>query len=378
MEHRVQRPNNSVIVGGRWALVLAAAAAIGLGTPPAIAAVERLPDGLNTTASLSSDQKSQVQRFVAEQFERIRTGDAVAIEEGRRSLMSAFEGAEPSIGFRLEFGRAGAADIRRLATGPDLHRAINAILVAGSCGSSETIDAITPALADRRPAIRSACATALREVIATSTETRVRRDQGAQAVRTIGAALAKESDPVVALALVAALEPARSTQFHADASMAIGAAIGPLTKALPGPTTDAAIRGVEAVQRGVSLMFTRLIDPAQAAGVNRDYLVAVVGAGNHALAFAARHAQQTIDDGNPDAASALGLLVASAEQGILFGEARLADRAPESSALKAAFDAGVSSGDATDFTRLATETIARSAKAIGASPADFSPADVSE
>jgi hypothetical protein len=368
MELRVHRPNQRVCLRASWALAILA---VGLLACPTLAAVERLPDGINTTASLSSDQKQQVQRFVADQIERIRTGDAVAVEEGRRSLMSAFEGAEPSIGFRLEFGRAAAADLRRLATGPDLHRAINAILVAGTCGSSETIDAIAPALTDRRPAIRTAGATALREVIATSTESRVRRDQGAQAVRTVGTALAKESDPIVALAFVAALEPARGTQFHADASTALGAAIGHMAKSLPGPETDAGIRGAEAIQRGVSLMFTRLIDPAQAGSITRDYQIAVIGAGAHALGYTARHAPDTIAADNPDAITALGLLVAAAEQSILFGEARLADRAPVSGTLKSSFDQAVSTGDATAFSRLSAETIARSAKAIGANPADF-------
>ena len=371
MEHRVQIPNNRVSFERGQRLACLAVIAVGMAAGQASASVERLPQEIRTNADLSSDQRQQVQKFVAEQIGRMRTGDPVAIEEGRRSLMSAFEGAEPTIGFRLEFGRAAAPDLKRLVTDKDMQRAINAVLVAGACGTSETIDVIAVALGDQRPAIRVASATALREVISTSSGSQVRRGQGSEAVRRCGAALAKETDPVVALALVAALEPARGTQFHGEAADVVGVALGPVAAAMPAPAHDAGVRGAEAIQRGVSIMFTRLIDPAQASQLDKKYYQAVVSAGAHALGYASRNADVVVDPENADGAAAVGLVVAAAEQSVQFGLARLNNTTPESSALKGAFDAAVASGDAEAFQAAANAMIARVAKDLGVKASDF-------
>lgn len=348
-----------------------AAAAVALvHAASALGAVERMPDEVRSAATLSAEQKQQVQRFVSEQMGRLRDGDGLAVEEARQSLVSAFQGSEPSIGFRLEFGRAAANDLKRLATSGDLQRAINAAVVAGAIGTSETIDAIGSGLGDKRAAVRVASATGLREVIVTSAGSRVRKDQGSEAIRRAGGALAKESSPAAALSLVAALESARGSQFHGEAALAVGSAMGGLAAGLPAPAVGDGLLGAEAMQRGVSLMFTRLID-TQGGQVDAAFLRSVVGAGTHALGYAVRHAEQTMGSEREEAIAALGQMVAAAEQAVVYGEARLRNASPSSSTVKASFDASVAAGDASGFDEAARALIARAAAALGSKPSDF-------
>jgi len=370
MEHRVRRQNR--ILGGVVRAGFAGAVvAVAVATGTALGAVERVPDGLTTATELSADQKQQVRKFVTAQVDRIKTGDAQAIEEARKSLMSPFIGAEPTIGFRLEYGRAGASDLKRLARDKDVQRAINAVLVCGSIGTSEAIDAIADALKDPRPAIRGAGAGALREVIVTSAGSRVRSAQGTQAVKLVGTALATEKNSIAALALVAALEPVKQTEFHADGAAAVGGAMAALVVVMPAPTSEAGVRGAEAIQRGLGILFARMIDPGQASSLNLDYYKLVVGAGAHALGYASRHAEDVVGNPTGDGAAELALVVSAAEQCVLFGEARIKNSAPEKSSLKDAFDKSVSSGDASGFRKAAAALIERGAGLVGAHASDF-------
>ena len=370
MELRVRRPK-CLVSGTMRAGLACAVMAVCLSVGVARGAVERLPEGLTSAATLTTEQKQQVQKFVTGQVERIKTGDAVAVEEARQSMVSPFLGTEPTIGFRLEFGRAGAAELKRLARDADVHRAMNAILVCGASGTSESIDAIAEAFKDPRPAIRATGAAALREVILTSAGSRVRSAQGLQAIKLVGSALGAEKDPIAALALVASLEPAKSTDFHGPAAEVAVASIPALVVAMPVPVGEPNVRGAEAIQRALGVAFTRLIDPSQAAGLNKDYFKAVVKAGAYALGFASRHAPEAMSAGSAEGARQLGLLVAQAEQCVLYGEARATDASPGKSTLKEAFDASVASGVADQLEQAVAPLLERAAKLTGAQVSDF-------
>lgn len=278
-------------LGCRFASALAIAGALCL-SAHALAQIQRLPEGLSTASELSSKQEQQIREFVKAQFARLTSGDVTDIEEARNSLESPFTDRKPpSIAFRLVYGGQVAIETGPLLQPNHGHTdvRVNALLVAGECGTRQTVDLLGDVLSGKRgkmsPTVRAAAVTALHNVIREADAGHVRREQGEKAVTLVAQALAKANNATFATTCVIALSSTERQPLHAKAAEQLADALPQLAASLRNtPKIEDADRWEQAMQLGLRLIQVHIL---QAAGGPLDpaLMKASVEAAAQALGF---------------------------------------------------------------------------------------------
>ena len=279
-------------LGCRFACVVGACALLGLGTA-ASAQVERLPASLASSTQLTIAQEQQIQGFVKAQFARLKSNDVTQVEDARKSLESPFADREsPSIAFRLAYGSQVAIELGPVlrADRGDTGTAVNALLVAGECGTPQTVELLGDVLAGKRgpasPAMRAAAVAALHNVIREADAGRVRKDQGEQAVTFIARALAKADNAAFASACVIALGSTERELLHAKAAQQLGIALPELASSLRNaPKIEQPERWEQSLQLGIQLIFRYILQAAGAGQMDPSLSKASIESGAQALGF---------------------------------------------------------------------------------------------
>lgn len=270
----------------RCRCVVVFALAIGLWLSPGVmAACEPLPAEILTATQLSGSQEDRVESFVSAQFERLRSDDAREVEDGRRCLESPFVGTEnPSIGFRLVYGRLVSVEVRDLLRGQDVREAVNGLLVAGLCGAPQAVDRLEEALDHPSGSVRGAAVAGLHTVIREAQDDRVRRDLGERAVDLVAGAMGETDDPIFATACEVALASTEGAALHGPAARAISGAVPELVGTLVDQAALAdALRWERVVQLSLRLVY---VDVINAVGrMPRDAAMDAVEAGASGLAL---------------------------------------------------------------------------------------------
>ncbi|MFM9957963.1 MAG: HEAT repeat domain-containing protein [Phycisphaerales bacterium] len=259
--HHSRRPSRTLSLAA-----LLAALVLSL---PSVAVGQSLPPEVTTAASITPDQAKKVQEFVAAQVGRLKGTDAAAREAARDALMSPLDGQGVTLAFRLEYAKAITPELERLASASEDHTAFNALRVAGKLGTPRGVDILRTALNDKRPAVRAGAARSLRETIraaVSAAQTPINQNKLEEAVESLGKALNAEADPIVAKAMVTALDAPRSGvpsgpagALHAKAMERLAEALSARLKAAP--NGDAAAMWAEATVAGVDAVRRTFIDP---------------------------------------------------------------------------------------------------------------------
>lgn len=209
-----------------------------------------LPDEIITANDLSQAQKDRVAEFVNANKAGLRAGP-IEIKRSRNSLLQPFNVRGISVAFRLEYTRQLTPVLRPLISDPDGVIAVNALRIVGELATANSVDMLVEALKDKRPGVRYAAASGLKDTFKAMQST-VPAVGGAQALRmldTLKSAIQGESDPRVLEGLVGAYQEAIKIP-HTQVEGMRGAAVKSLAEAISakiatkriGPEADAALR----------------------------------------------------------------------------------------------------------------------------------------
>lgn len=225
---------------------------------------QALPPELFAATSISGDQKQRIEAFAQAQLTKLKGDDKAAREAARDELIKPLDAQGVALAFRLAYGTALASELGRLASNPDDHVAFNALRVAGRLGTPAGIDVMREALADKRASVRAGAARSMREAIrsaVTAAQSPVNKSKLEGAVDALASALKTEADPIVARALIQALDAARAGtveafgDLHARAMEKLGESLAARLKTAPatgdeaGAWSEAAVAGVDSVRR---------------------------------------------------------------------------------------------------------------------------------
>lgn len=223
---------------------------------------QTLPPEVVTASSISPEQARRIQEMVSAQMARLRGSEAGAREAARDALIAPLDVQGITLAFRLEFAKAAAPELERLAGSADDHTSFNALRVAGKLGTPRGVDILRGALGDKRAAVRAGAARSLREAVraaVTAAQTPINQSKLEDAVESLAAALGAETDPIVAKALVTALDAPRAGApngaagaLHARAMERLSASLSARLMSAGGSSAawaDATVAGVDAVRR---------------------------------------------------------------------------------------------------------------------------------
>lgn len=318
---------------------------------PGWAQADRLPCAIAAADSLSPSQQRSLRTFAREHAEAMSQGEGAEIDEARRSLLSPFDQCEGvTIGFRLAYGRELARDLRSLRDGPEAHRAVAALLIAGRIGTNEMIDVVRGGLDDARPGVRLAAAAAARTLVRSASPDPVRDRPAIDAMRAALEQLAQETDPRVATILSRAPGEAGGTPRHADAVREIARAMPEIVERfVPGGAGEPAERAavLEALLIPGRDWLIQLDTGEQSAEVAR----ATVNAAASAIAAAQRALPDALDADEPgDQIEAWARVVGIAESVMLLGVGLLeGDGEPARNTLAPAFEEAADTADPEPF-----------------------------
>lgn len=222
------------------AATLAVSVALGVTALPAAAQLG-LPDSIvqSSSGSFSADEQQQIIQYINSHAAGL-TGDWNQISTSRKRLLSPLRGNVVSTPFRTFYADRVLQKVTPLIPDARDEVAINAARVAGELGTPASIDALRPALADKRPAVRIEAAFALERVFAIARDAQgvpvlLARDVG-RGLGHLTEAFAAESEPLAADALVVAMStPIQITEdkilgVRNDAAVALARAVSARVK----------------------------------------------------------------------------------------------------------------------------------------------------
>ncbi len=172
-----------------------------------------LPDSIVNPPNgvLSADDRSQVTQYV-EANKAGLTGDYDAVSGARKVLLRPLHSSAVAQAFRLEYAKQLLPIVQPLTTNKSEDVAVNAVRIAGELATHDSAAVLAAAIKDARPAVRLTAAMGYERTFATARGDTpavaiVARD-GSEAVKDLAMAYAAEKDPLVADAIVYALDSA--------------------------------------------------------------------------------------------------------------------------------------------------------------------------
>ncbi len=225
--------------------------------------------------ALGEDEKTQIRRFVETQAADLIKDDAAAISTARDRLAAPLACPNVSVEFRLEFGQALSQRLTPLVTGPSERLSVIATRLIGRAATSASLPALNAALADARQAVRFGAAGGYRELVLLQAQGGALFPERTidQILDTLAAALAKEADPLVAEALILALDEGRiSAPLRTKAMTRM---VNALSRRVPAirAEKDASLRWAPSLLRGVDAARLTLFEMIPAGNVDRDFAV---------------------------------------------------------------------------------------------------------
>jgi hypothetical protein len=262
-DHRPTFANRSVLRFPLRAGALVLAAWLGVSACSVGAFAQSLPPEVVTASQLTEQQKEQISAFASATLGKLKGTDPAAREDAREALIGPLEAPGVTVAFRIALATpALTKELGTIAASSDDHTAFNALRVAGKLGTPAGVDIVVKGLADKRPAVRAGAGRTMRETIrsvVTAAQSPINKSKLENAVDSLAAALATESDPIVAKGLVLALDaprtgaPAAFGELHARAMEKMAEALAGRLKSVPAGAegagwSDAALSGVDAVK----------------------------------------------------------------------------------------------------------------------------------
>ncbi len=187
--------------------LLAAALA---GAPALAQPAPSLPENLPAAAELNENQVRDIQAFVAARAKGLTAGEAADVSRARKELVQPLENRAVTVRFRLAYAQALGDALRAAANSPNEQQVINALRLSGELATPSAMTLISPALTDKRPAVRYAAAFAAARLFEAveQHEPAPAAGQLVKLVRDLRLPLEAESDPIVIDGLVLALSAA--------------------------------------------------------------------------------------------------------------------------------------------------------------------------
>jgi hypothetical protein len=171
----------------------------------------------------------------------------------------------------------------------DTKALVNALLVAGQCGTPQLVDLLGDVLSGKRgqmsPAVRAAAVVALHNVIREADAGRARREQGEQAVTIVARALGDAHDAAFANTCRVALASTERELLHAKAAEALAGALPKLAASLRNaPEIEDAARWEQTLQLSLRLIYVHILQ-ASGGQLDPDLARAAIEAGAQSLGF---------------------------------------------------------------------------------------------
>jgi hypothetical protein len=267
-----------------------------------------LPEGITTRSSMNAADASAVRAWAGDLTTSLQSGDAAQVTEARTTLIDALT-RETSVAFRLEASAALASGLEQLARGTDETRAFNAYQIAGVLATEKGAEILLTALNSPKPTVRYGGALGTRILFQQFIAGRSPLTQEAitRQMRALAAALAKETDPVVAEGMMTPFgvqfaSPAERATALRIMNDAVVQRIGSLDD-----SGRADLRWTRPLVRAVDSSRRLLVDLAAANQRNPDFArTSVVLAG-----VSMKFAQENLDAVGAERAEINNLLIAS-------------------------------------------------------------------
>lgn len=325
---------------------------------------QSLPPEVTSAPTLAGDAAKRIAEFASAQLARLKGTDHQEREAARDDLLAPLDGAGVSLAFRLEYSKALAAELGRIAQSTDDHAAVNALRVSGRLGTPQGVDTLRNALKDARPPVRLASARTLREAVRATlsmAQSPVSLSKLQDATDDLAKALSTEADPLVAKTMVLAIDATRAGSPTGEQGKLAGRAVERLSAAMAdraafarksvapsdaAPWTDAIVTALDAVRR-------TFIDPQRSDETRRPELRknAAMLAGQ-SVAYLKHRLAAHGANASPDAPSMK--VMANAASVVLL----LINGGEEKQVLPGAFNASLDSGDPTEFNKAADTWLA--------------------
>ncbi len=232
-----------------------------------------LPCALAAKNAITEDDKTQIRRFVESQAADLVSENAEASRIARDRLAAPLACPNVSVEFRLEFGQALGQRLSPIVIGPNERLSVIATRLIGRAATTASLPVLNSALADARQTIRFGAAGGYREMVLLLAQGAVLFPERTvdQILDSLFSSLAKESDPLVAEALILALNETRiSAPLRAKAMTRM---VGALSDRLPAIRAErgAAIRWASSLLRGIDAARLTLFEMIPAGNVDREF-----------------------------------------------------------------------------------------------------------
>jgi hypothetical protein len=273
-----------------------------------VVAAAPLPEGITTRSSMNAADDSAVRAWAGDLATSLQTGDAAQVSAARTALIDTLT-KETSVAFRLKASEALASALDQLVQGNDETRAFNAFQVAGVLATEKGADILLAALSSPKPTIRYGGALGTRILFQQFIAGRspLTQDAISKQMRALAAALAKETDPVVAEGMMTPFGVKFATPAERAAALRImNDAVVLRIKSL-NPAERADLRWTRPLVRAVDSSRRLLVDIAAANQRNADFARASVLLAGNSMKFA----QENLDAEAAARSEVNNLLIAS-------------------------------------------------------------------
>jgi hypothetical protein len=307
---------------------LLAALVLGLAGSVASAQVADLPATLPSSASIGSDQRSQIDAFVSAHATTLADGDAARVRASRDALLRPLTAQTVTIAFRQAYAAALEPVIDRLVASTDVTRQLAGMRLAGEAATEHGARVLLDALDSDDTGLRVFAMGRLERVLSSagSAAPGLPADTARAVVDRLAESITSEPDPRLADAAVRALaEAVRSTTpaftpVRFAAVDALGSKLGDRLRAAKADAPRAqdemllALRGVGVTREAVADANAR---------PTADAAVATARLGGDAIAYAFARVQAGLAPA--DNRSIEAQLVAAGEAAVYFGRVRHAE-----------------------------------------------------
>jgi hypothetical protein len=257
---------------------------------------------------MSAADDSAVRAWAGDLVASLQTGDAAQVTAARTALIDVLT-KETSVAFRLEASGALAGALEGLARGNDETRAFNAFQIAGVLATEKGADILLAALSSPKATIRYGGALGARILFQQFIAGRspLTQEAIAKQMRALAAALARETDPVVAEGMMTPFGVQFATPAErASALRIMNESVVQRIKSLDN-AGRADPRWTRPLVRAVDSSRRLLVDIAAANQRNADFARAsVLLAGN-----SMKYAQENLNASGAERAEINNLLIAS-------------------------------------------------------------------